>query len=458
MAPPPPRGWLLGLLALALLARLPGLSRSLWYDELFTLAHFAASPRDALARQVEANNHPLASLLAWAAAPLATGEAGLRAPFLVLGALAVPALAWAVARQAGPLTGRLAGAFAALAPLHVAYAQQVRGYAPLLLLATLLLHLVPRALAGDARRRDEVALGACAALGVFSHATLLLPLAGWAALALVAPRLGLAPPAGRAAALRGLLSGALGGLVLMAPTVDDLWKHGRRALRPVDRALSGPFDPGRLSLQDLLDLPGGAGAAASLAGLVLALALLALAARGAAARRASPALACWSVPPACALALVALGAPAFPRLALFAVPALLALAAAGARALPRRARAPVVVVCVALAALRVLGQAGDELQDCRGAVRLAREQVGPDGVVVGAGVGGSLLRVYDPSLVADEGWSLTPALVDEGPRPLAIVVAFPAWTPAALRDRLAQSDGPVLLPGRVTHVAVWLAH
>ncbi|MCO5166190.1 MAG: hypothetical protein M9894_07455 [Planctomycetes bacterium] len=454
-----PRGWLLALLALALAARLPGLSRSLWYDELFTLVHFAGSPRDALARQVEANNHPLASLLAWAAGQLAADEAGLRAPFLVLGALAVPALAWAAARALGPAAGVAAGALAALAPAHVAYAQQVRGYAPLLLAATLLLHLVPRALRGDASRREEAALAACVALGLWAHATLLLPLAGWAALALAAPRLGLAPPAGRAAALRGVVAGALGGLLLLAPTVDDLWKHARRALRPVDRALAGPFDPGRLSPVDLLDVAGGDGAASSVAGALLALLVLLLALRGALARRRSPAVVAWCVPPLMALLLVALGAPAFPRLALFALPALLALAAAGVVASPRRVtRAALVALVVALATLRASAQAGAEQQDVRGAVRLARGLVGPDGVVVGAGVGGGLARVYDPALVADETWSRAASLLDDGPRPLAVVVLFPAWTPAAQRRRLAQGDGALLSPGRVTHVAVWLAH
>ena len=81
---PRPRGlgWpLLALLAtLALLLRGRGLGRSLWYDELFTLTQFARSPAEALGRQVAANNHPPASLLAWAATQLGAQEVGLRAP------------------------------------------------------------------------------------------------------------------------------------------------------------------------------------------------------------------------------------------------------------------------------------------------------------------------------------------------------------------------------------------
>ena len=81
---------------LAFFARIPGLGRSLWYDELFTLARFAGSPADALGTQVAANNHPPASLLAWAVALFTESDLLLRLPFAVAGALGAAALAWAV--------------------------------------------------------------------------------------------------------------------------------------------------------------------------------------------------------------------------------------------------------------------------------------------------------------------------------------------------------------------------
>ena len=104
-----------------------------------------------------------------------------------------------------------------------------------------------------------------------------------------------------------------------------------------------------------------------------------------------------------------------------------------------------------LGAARVMQRAGEEVQDYRGAARVARELVGPGGLVVGAGPGGAFVRAYDPRALEAEGWSLP----DEG-GPLAVVVPFPAWTPAAQRARLEAGFGLVVLPGRVSPVAVWV--
>lgn len=459
------RRWLLALFALALLARLPGLDRSLWYDELFTLEWFAGSPLAALTEQVQANNHPLASLLAWAAQRVATTEAGLRAPFLLLGAAAAPALAWAAGRALGTGAGRVAGGLAALAPLHVVFAQQVRGYAGLLLCASLLVGLVPRVVGGAGGRRAEAALAACVALGAWSHATLLLPVAGWTALALVAPRLGLATAAGRAAACRALLGGGLGGLLLLAPTVDDLFKHARRALHPLAAAVD-PQGPGRLLPHHLLDLAGGPGARADAVGLALAALLLGLAGLGAAralraggdARRAA---ACSLVPLLAALSLVALGAPAYPRLALFALPSWLGLAALGVcEPGGRRTKLALVSVCLLGGAWRVGELARAPLQDYRGAARVARGLVGAAGRVVGAGAGGALLRAYDGDVEPDEAWSTVATALagDAAPAdgaPLVVVVPFPAWTPPEVRARLEARGGVVLIGGRVSPIALW---
>jgi hypothetical protein len=440
------RPWLSALFLLALLARLPGLGRSLWYDELFTLARFTGSASDALTRQVEANNHPLASLLAWAAQAVATSEVGLRAPFVLLGAAAAPALAWSAARALGPATGWLAGALAAVAPLHVALSQQVRGYAGLLLATSLLVGLVPRALRAE---RVTGALAACAALGLWSHATLLLPLAGWIALAALAPRLGLATPAGRAVALRGLVAGTAAGLLLLAPVVSRLFKFARREL-----GASGEGD--RFGARELAELLGGTTASWFEGLLPMALAWLAL--LGAArAWRGSRLTALALLVPVVALApLVALGAPAYSRFALFALPALLALAAHGlATTRGRGPRVAVLAVVVALAAARVASHAHDELQDYRGAAHLARAQVGEDGLVLGAGEGGGLLRAYDGDAVQLDWDDLDAALARR--QPLAVVVPFPAWTPAAARAILEERCGVVLLPGQVSPIAVWIA-
>lgn len=438
------RGALAGLGALALLARLPGLGRSLWYDELFTLVAFAGSPLDALTRQVAANNHPPASLVAWAAGLVAgPSEVGLRLPFALLGAAAVPALAWAAAPALGPRAAWLAGGLLALAPAAITASQQVRGYAGALLASALLAGLVPATLRGV--RRATPAVAAATALGLWSHPTLLLAVLAWLALALAGPRL-LGPCPGRAAALRGLGLGVVAWLALAAPVLAHTFKHVRRGLLGPDAVVP------RLGPLDLLDVAGGAGAGPAerllAAGLLLA---AGAGATGLVRRGRRLEAACLAAPVAAALLLLLLRAPAYPRFALFALPPLLALAAAGLASLGRRAGALGLAGLLALAVVPVGRAAREELQDLRGAARLARALAG-DGPVVGAGPGGELLAAYDPRALPDGGWDAALG----APPGTVVVVPLPAFTPEEVRARLAARATPVVVPGSVSPVVVWV--
>lgn len=161
---------------LAALVRLPGLGRSLWYDELFTVRHFTDSLQHALFAQRHANNHPLASVLALLARCFSDDPRVLRAPFVLLGALSVLATGWlaqiTLPRAAGegrgggslPAAG-VAALLAALHPAHVAYSQEVRGYAALLLLAPLVTGLA-------LSKRRPVLLAVTVALGLLAHLSL----------------------------------------------------------------------------------------------------------------------------------------------------------------------------------------------------------------------------------------------------------------------------------------------
>ena len=451
--------------------RLPGLSRSLWYDELFTVFRFAASPLTAFGRQAAANNHPLASLLAWAAEQaLPSGEAWLRAPFALLGALAAPALAWSGARAGAPRAGLLGGALLALSPGAVLLSQQVRGYAGLMLAGALLPGLLARALG---RRPEEpalptlVALVLTAGLGLASHLSLALPLAVWTALVVAAPRLRLAALPGQGTALVGLAGGGALGLLLLAPTLG-------RTVRWAADALDGG-DPGAgglaLGPHQLLALVGGEG----LAGRALALALLGLCASGlisllVPARGASPARVAprrlgllLAGPLLGGLGLMLLRAPAYPRFLTLALPALLLGAGAGLSALAPRGRAAALLALLAALAAAPLGaQAGRELQDLRRGATLARHLVGPGAPIVGGGFVGSLLVVYDPERrVLDEPGPERPerpgfeALL-RGAAPLAWIDPFPGLTPPERRAELRRLLGePLVLPGSESPVLVY---
>lgn len=207
----------LALVALAGLVRLPGLGRTLWYDERFTVVNFTDTVPHALFSQRAANNHPTASVLALsvrACSGLGADDdpRALRAPFVALGALGVLAIGWLVG-------GRGAAAAAAMLlavahPAHVGYSQEVRGYAALLVAAPLVAGL---ALEG----RRPWLLAGVVALGLLSHLTLLAVVLAFALLA-VRER------AWRTVA--GLAGGTLVAAVLTLPMLGHLGAFATRTV------------------------------------------------------------------------------------------------------------------------------------------------------------------------------------------------------------------------------------
>jgi hypothetical protein len=366
----------LPILAIALLAlsvRLPGLGRSLFYDELFTLVRFADTPLHALFAQRQANNHPLASLLALLARHVSEDPRVLRAPFALLGALSVLAVAWLAGKDGEAAEGAPGGAprlalgptliLALLHPAHVGASQEVRGYAALLLAVPLACGL---ALEGKRPRLLAIAV----ALGLLAHLTFA-PVV--LALALLAAR----ERSGRTAAALG--AGSLAALVFYLPMLSHLAAFARES------AFAGGPD-GFLRAVELLGVGDG-----RLLHPAWAVPFLALAALGA---RRAPRVGQVTLAAAllAALALGLLRPLFYARFALFLLPLLLALAGHGAAALARTPRGAL-LVALPLAAAFALGtwrRAHWETEPIGPALALVRARE-PGARFVFSGIGAELM-------------------------------------------------------------------
>ena len=211
----------LALFLAAIVVRLPGLGRSLFYDELFTAKTFVDSLPHALLTQKQANNHPLCSVLAWVSTQLLGRDdaLALRAPSVLVGALAVVATAWLAGRRSSPVVAAVAGLLALVHPAHVGFSQEVRGYALLLLFAPLAVRLALDVLEGE--RRAVGVLAVSVAFGVWAHATFGVLALGLAAYLFFCKGV---DSRDRRQALAGVVGGALLGVLLLAPTLSHLGK------------------------------------------------------------------------------------------------------------------------------------------------------------------------------------------------------------------------------------------
>jgi hypothetical protein len=388
------------LFVLAVLVRLVGLHRSFFYDELLTVRTFTGSFVDAFAGQRQANNHPLASILAWAATGvLGPGEAAARLPSVLLGAVGVVAL-FALVRRRGGVGAASAAALLALAhPAHVGFSQEVRGYAGVLLFGPLALDLTLRLLDGAAEgRRLARLLALTVAAGLFCHLTLGLLVVGLLAYTVLA---GEVPPGARRRAALALGGGLLLALVLYAPMASHLGAFASKKTFLADASGGGPTLE-RLQAVATLFTAGDARLLAGNAFPALAAGLALLTVLGAAASlRSGDRLAAAIL----TVLLVSLAAwstarPLFhARFFAFLLPLVLALAGRGAAALARAAVsarfAPLVVApLLVLLAVASAHRATRETQPTGKALAFARER-GPYCVV---GLGAGLL---DPEHAGD---------------------------------------------------------
>jgi mannosyltransferase len=162
---------LAGLLVLGALLRLVTLGhQSLWSDEAVT-AQLVGLPLDDMLRRIpdSESTPPLFYVLLWGwVKVLGDGDAALRGLSALAGILTIPAAWWAGARLAHARAGLWLAALATSAPILVWFSQEARAYALLVLLCTLTIPLVLRAVERPVTGR-LLAWGAVAALALATH-------------------------------------------------------------------------------------------------------------------------------------------------------------------------------------------------------------------------------------------------------------------------------------------------
>ena len=188
------------IIGLAAVLRLINADADLWYDEIVTVTYFVRTPfLTVVSTYGLANNHVLNSVLMNVTGTLfGTDVWMLRLPAILFGIAGVWAF-WFLATQIWPRPPALLGTLLfAVSYHHVYYSQNARGYSAFMfftLLATgFLLRMLERG--KTALRRDEIGYSLALALGLYSvllttfvvaaHASVLLALRRWRALAWLA--------------------------------------------------------------------------------------------------------------------------------------------------------------------------------------------------------------------------------------------------------------------------------
>jgi hypothetical protein len=130
------------LAAVWLWTRLTGLSRSLWWDEVFTAQRFIAGGPEVIfdPERYSANNHVLFSLLSsWTTDLLGTGEVVIRLWVVAPALLATVVLVWLAWTRIGPTVGVLALGLVTFSAFAGVVQTEARGYALGTLAAAVLL-------------------------------------------------------------------------------------------------------------------------------------------------------------------------------------------------------------------------------------------------------------------------------------------------------------------------------
>ena len=114
--------------------RIVGSDRSLWIDEIGTMAwHIRGPAIDTFLQALNSNNHLLNSLLSRAAVMLfGEHEWALRLPAIIFGTLSIPLLYFGVRRYSGRIEASLATLALAVSYHHVFFSQDARGYSAML--------------------------------------------------------------------------------------------------------------------------------------------------------------------------------------------------------------------------------------------------------------------------------------------------------------------------------------
>lgn len=176
---------ILALLAAALLLRLYRLNDGLWYDEIGTWIRYMHLPLTRIPFVYGSENqHYLFSLLARSSL-LIFGESNwaFRLPAALFGVASIWSTWWMARLVTTPREAFFSAALLAFSYHHVWFSQNARGYSGLLFWTMLASGFLIRALESNSRR-DWILWSLCAALGVYTHATMSFVLLGHALIAL----------------------------------------------------------------------------------------------------------------------------------------------------------------------------------------------------------------------------------------------------------------------------------
>lgn len=171
-----------GLTVLALVLRLAGAGGGLWIDEIYSLVDSFRQPLATIVTTFHHDNHhPFYAVLARLTLVMA-GESpfAIRLPAILVGTVSVPLL-WKLARRVtGSREALAAAALLAVSYHHVWFSQNARGYAILaagtILGSALLLDLLQR----DGGLRQALGYGLVAAVGAYTHLTMVFVVVGHA--------------------------------------------------------------------------------------------------------------------------------------------------------------------------------------------------------------------------------------------------------------------------------------
>jgi mannosyltransferase len=174
------------VLVAAGLLRLYRLDAGLWYDEIVAYVRYARMPFGQLvSTYTSESQHFLFNILAHAAVSLLGESASaVRLPAVLFGIGSILALYLFARRVAGTGEALLAAALMTVSYHHVWFSQNARGYSGLLFFTLLSSWLLLRALDG-ARLSPWLAYAAAAALGAYTHVTMLFVIAIQFAVAVV---------------------------------------------------------------------------------------------------------------------------------------------------------------------------------------------------------------------------------------------------------------------------------
>ncbi len=384
-------GLAVGIVALGLLLRLPGLGDGLWFDEIQTLVEYVRLPLARIVTTFDSQNQHLLYTVSAHAAVSWFGESGwaLRLPAVLFGAASLWGV-WRLGRLVAPPQEALfAAALLAASYHHVWFSQNARGYTGLLLWSLLGSLCLLRLLAG--RYRDArgwiVGYAAAMALAVYTHATAALVAAAHALvlLGLVIradsdTRRGMARYPMLALGLAASLS-----LLLYAPVLPQLLETLlAKPAGGVTTAWQSPLWLAGEALRGLArGLPGG-WVALGLGGLVV------LAGLASYARQSGAVLAVMVLPVLVTLAaIVALGHNLWPRFFFFAAGFGVLIAVRGMFVLARAlwpARGPALATAAmsagVLASALTVPRAWGPKQDYEGAARFLERELGPGDAAV----------------------------------------------------------------------------